>query len=262
MTSISSCTRATSRRAASGATTTLIRHRFGLYQTFQRPFVFTPGDNEWTDCHRVNNGRYIPLERLGFLRSVFFAEVGQTTGGKARAVLSQADGGAYPEFVENVMFQQQSVMFGTVHVVGSNNGLEPWVRIFPTDSCTSPRADRIAEFERRQAAALAWVDEVFAAAAGTKGLFLLIQANPDLPSNPQLCRADSRRFSITSRCGRGSTRDRSCSPMATITFSSWTSRCQTCFFRECRRTVKGWFTGSKCTWIQSRAGCSPSSRRL
>jgi hypothetical protein len=167
---------------------TLITHRFGLYQAFQRPFVYTPGDNEWTDCHRVNNGKHNPLERLAFLRSVFFPEVGKTTGGKVRPVRSQADGGAYPEFVENVMFQRQSVMFATVHVVGSNNDLEPWVGIDPTDSCTAPRSERIAEFERRQSASLAWLDEVFAAAAGTKGVFLLIQANPyNLPSDPLLC---------------------------------------------------------------------------
>jgi len=167
---------------------TLITHRFELYQKFQRAFVFTPGDNEWTDCHRVNNGQYNPLERLDFLRSVFFPQVGQTTGGQNRPVRSQAQGGAYPEFVENVMFRKQSVMFATVHVVGSNNNLEPWLGISPTDSCSLPRADRIAEFERRQAAALAWLDEVFAAAADTKGLFLLIQANPyNLPSDPARC---------------------------------------------------------------------------
>src|SRR5262245_52109893 len=166
----------------------LIRHRFELYQAFQRPFVYTPGDNEWTDCHRVNNGQYHPLERLLFVRSVFFPRVGQTTGGHARPVRSQADGGIYAEFVENVMFQKQSVMFATVHVVGSNNDLEPWTGISPTDSCTSPRPDRIAEFERRQAAALAWLDEVFAAAADTRAVFLLIQANPyNAPSNPAQC---------------------------------------------------------------------------
>jgi hypothetical protein len=136
----------------------------------------------------VNNGQYNPLERLDFLRSVFFPEVGQTTGGHARRVQSQAEGGAYAEFVENVMFRKQSVMFATVHVVGSNNDLEPWLGIDPADSCTSPRSERLAEFERREAAALAWLNEVFAAAAGTKGVFLLIQANPyNLPSNPQLC---------------------------------------------------------------------------
>jgi hypothetical protein len=165
---------------------TLIRHRFDLYQTFQRAFVVTPGDNEWTDCHRVNNGQYNPLERLAFLRSVFFPQVGQTTGGQHRPVRSQADGGAYSEFVENVMFRKQSVMFATAHIVGSNNGLEPWVGISPSDTCVSPRPDRVAEVERREEAALAWLDEVFAAAAGTKGVFLLIQANPyNDPSNPQ-----------------------------------------------------------------------------
>ena len=82
-------------------------------------------DNEWTDCHRVNNGQYNPLERLAFVRSVFFPEVGHTTGGQVRPVRSQAEGSAYPEFVENVMFTKQSVMFATVHVVGSNNDLEP-----------------------------------------------------------------------------------------------------------------------------------------
>lgn len=165
----------------------LILRRFGLYQTFQRAFVFTPGDNEWTDCHRLNNGTYHPLERLAFLRTVFFPQVGKTTGGQVRTVSSQAQGSAYPEFVENVMFRKQSVMFATVHVVGSNNDLEPWSGLPEADSCAVPRADRRAEFLRRQAAALAWLDEVFANAGGTNGVFLMIQANPDnVPANP-LC---------------------------------------------------------------------------
>ena len=234
------------------------------YQTFQRPFVYTPGDNEWTDCHRVNNGRYDPLERLGFLRSVFFPQVGQTTGGHVRPVRSQAaEGGAYSEFVENVMFQRQSVMFATVHVVGSNNDLEPWLGISPTDSCTSPRPDRIAEFERRQAAALAWLDEVFAAAADTKGVFLLIQANPyNLPSNPQLCPSGFKAF-LDRLEARATQYAKPVMPAhGDDHFFFVASRCQTCSFRECKRTVKGSFTGSRCTWIQSRAGCSPSNRRL
>src|SRR6476620_4063558 len=28
------------------------------FDTFADPFVYTPGDNEWTDCHRTNNGAY------------------------------------------------------------------------------------------------------------------------------------------------------------------------------------------------------------
>ena len=38
------------------------------FDTFEHPLVFTPGDNEWVDCHRTNNGAYNPLERLDKLR--------------------------------------------------------------------------------------------------------------------------------------------------------------------------------------------------
>src|SRR6478752_4689914 len=30
------------------------------FNGFEDPFVYTPGDNEWTDCHRANNGSYWP----------------------------------------------------------------------------------------------------------------------------------------------------------------------------------------------------------
>ena len=35
-----------------------------LFDLFEQPLVYTPGDNEWTDCHRANNGSYDPVERL------------------------------------------------------------------------------------------------------------------------------------------------------------------------------------------------------
>jgi hypothetical protein len=167
----------------------LILHRFGMYQTFRRAFVYTPGDHEWTDCHRASNGAHNPLARLDLLRSVFFPEIGQTTGGKIRPVRSQAEGGAFSEFVENVMFRKQGVMFATVHVVGSNNDLEPWSGIDPADSCATPRAERIAEYERRLAAALAWLDQVFVEAADSKAVFVMIQANPDNVSTTAGCTA-------------------------------------------------------------------------
>ena len=33
---------------------------FDLFARFKDPFVYTPGDNEWTDCHRTNNGAHWP----------------------------------------------------------------------------------------------------------------------------------------------------------------------------------------------------------
>src|SRR3954454_14061783 len=42
--------------------------RLAEFQTFADPFTYTPGDNEWTDCHRANNGGYLPTERLNAIR--------------------------------------------------------------------------------------------------------------------------------------------------------------------------------------------------
>lgn len=51
-----------------------------LYDTFKDPFVYTPGDNEWTDCHRPSAGGYIPTERLASLREIFYPKPGTTLG--------------------------------------------------------------------------------------------------------------------------------------------------------------------------------------
>ena len=50
-----------------------------------------PGDNEWTDCHRGNNGKYDPLERLAVLREMFFPVPGLTLGERKRRVSTQAE---------------------------------------------------------------------------------------------------------------------------------------------------------------------------
>jgi hypothetical protein len=74
----------------------------------------------------------------------------------------------------------------TIHVVGSNNGLDPWNQLDPTDSYETPRADRIAEVQAREAAALAWIDTVFDRARldRSAGVLIAMQANPnfELPS--------------------------------------------------------------------------------
>jgi hypothetical protein len=163
--------------------------RFAQYQRFAVGFVVTPGDNDWTDCHRTNNGGYLPTERLVRFRQVFYPQPGLTTGGKPFAVATQAADPAWAEFVENQMWRFAGTTMATLHVVGSNNGLDPWNQIDASDSYTTPRADRIAEVSRREAAALAWIDAVFdaAAASGSAGVLVAMQANPnfELAANAQ-----------------------------------------------------------------------------
>jgi hypothetical protein len=62
-----------------------------LYDTFRDPFVLTPGDNEWTDCHRTAAGGYLPTERLEAVRRYFFPEPGRTLGRREMSVQTQAD---------------------------------------------------------------------------------------------------------------------------------------------------------------------------
>jgi len=131
---------------------------FGLYETFDDPFLFTPGDNDWTDCHRANNGGYNPLERLASLRRVAYPEPGRSLGGHRVRVRTQADDPTHSEFVENQLWRQEGVVFSLVHVVGSNNDLVPW---FGAAEKPEQRAQRLAEFDRRQAANLDWLERSF-----------------------------------------------------------------------------------------------------
>jgi hypothetical protein len=51
------------------------------FQRFADPLVYAIGDNEWTDCHRANNGAYHPLERLAKVRQLYFPTPGRTSAG-------------------------------------------------------------------------------------------------------------------------------------------------------------------------------------
>ncbi len=149
----------------------------GVFDTFADPLVLTPGDNDWTDCHRTNNGGYLPTERLEAFRDVFYPVPGRTIGGRAVPVVSQ--GLVSPEHadhVENVRFERSRVVFASAHVVGSDNGLLPWEQLPGGDR----PAARLAEFEARRAANLAWIDEAFDVAErrGAAGVVLLLQAEP------------------------------------------------------------------------------------
>ena len=138
---------------------------FGL---FDAPLIYTPGDNEWTDCHRASNGSHDPLERLSMLRSMFFP-ASRSLGRRPLAVQSQAsEGPAQAKFVENLRWQHQDVLFATVHVVGSNNNFE--VR--------DPHA--VAEFFERDRANIAWIESTFEQArrVGAKALVFAMQGDP------------------------------------------------------------------------------------
>ena len=154
--------------------------RFSQYQKFNRPFIYTPGDNEWTNCHRESNGQFNPLERLAFLRDVFFPDPYRTSGWYSMRVKPQSAHQGFDEYVENVLFKKEGVVFSTIHVVGSNNNLSPWSGIDGSDSFENPRPDRLAEFKAREEAALHWLNYTFDVAqqSYSPGIFIMIHGNP------------------------------------------------------------------------------------
>lgn len=131
------------------------------FNRFEDPLVYTPGDNEWTDCHRANNGGYLPTERLAKIRRLFFPVRGLTLGAPDRV---EAQSRAFPE---NVMWDDQRIQFGVVHVVGSDDNQAPWFGDRKDASgaaqpeTNAETALRTREYIAREAASLAWIDEIF-----------------------------------------------------------------------------------------------------
>lgn len=139
----------------------------GYLASHEHPLVYTPGDNEWTDCHRKPAGGFDPLERLARLRGMFFT--GPHSLGKVAMPLErQADlMPEHGELVENSRWAHEGVLFATVHAVGSNNGFER-------------NEAAAAEFFRRDAGNVAWIADTFrkAAEAGAPAVVFAFQADP------------------------------------------------------------------------------------
>ena len=144
------------------------RKIFAEFQLFEQPLIYTPGDNEWTDCGRPLAGRYDPEERLAVVRKMFFPD--HNSFGETKLPLtSQALNPTFAAYVENNRWTTGNVAFATVHLVGSNNDF------VPNDSKGQNR-----EFYDRQRANLAWLEEVFAEAAAQHRLGVVLFTQADM----------------------------------------------------------------------------------
>jgi hypothetical protein len=159
-----------------------------MFNSMKAPTFYLPGDNEWTDCHRTNNGGYDNLERLDHLRKVMYTSAdsfGQTK------MTPERQGAVGAKFVENYRFEKAGVMFVGLNVPGSNNN-----KVNDEKSCTNKSARTQvqcdadnAEFAERNAANLTWMQESFAKATANKaaGIMIVIQGDPgfDVPETEE-----------------------------------------------------------------------------
>lgn len=134
--------------------------RKALFDASPVPFVFVPGDNEWTDCKSVKAGRYDPIERLATLRRLFFSEP-FSLGEKRIPIAKQSD-----DFPEHLMFRLGPVLFVTLNVPGPDNNYGIAER---------PRA----EFIGRNRAVIDWLRRGFAIARAEQlpGIVIVMQAD-------------------------------------------------------------------------------------
>ena len=129
------------------------------------PVIYTPGDNETCDCWERRSGGYAPLERWAAIRRIFFARPTQSLGRTKIALTTQ--GG---EFVENARWTRDGIVFATVDLPGSKNGMEPFPARTPADDAAA---------RRRTAAAAGWARQAFAEAAraNARAVVIAFQAN-------------------------------------------------------------------------------------
>ncbi|RMI30898.1 hypothetical protein [Nocardia stercoris] len=177
----------------------------GLWSAFEKPLVYTPGDNEWADCHKKKEGGGVynattgridyvtdssgnpvdyaqgnPIDNLALVRSIFFPAPGATLGKGNLKVLSQAqvDNSAHPadsQYVENVMWQRGGTEYVTINLPGgSNNDADPWYGT-PT---ASPQ--QTAEAADRTAADLRWLDRAFETAARQQATSVVVLTQADM----------------------------------------------------------------------------------
>ncbi len=165
---------------AAGCTDAYYASVRALFDGFDDPFVYTPGDNEWSDCHGAagSAGFYKPSERLQAIRTLFFPAPGRTLGGRRKPVLTQGGDARNAAYVENVMWMESKVVFATLNVPGSNNGLAPWGAV-PTDAASNAFPTQAEEYAARAQANADWVARTFATAAANdaSGVVLMLQAD-------------------------------------------------------------------------------------
>ena len=124
-----------------------------LFDRFDAPLVYTPGDNEWLNCKTEGMD---PVRRLAALRRTFFST------DRPRGATTVRLDRQTPDYPENARWRHHAVTFATLHVVGSH------------DNLGAP------EFAARRRAAIAWLEQTFDRAKrdGSAAVVLVWQADP------------------------------------------------------------------------------------
>jgi hypothetical protein len=149
----------------------LYTRSLAYFNSLKAPAIFTPGDNDWTDCDRASNGGFSSRERLDHERQVFFSTPYSLGQHRIRLEVQTAPlclgvSGNVP-CVENRRWTLGGVTYATLNIQGSCNNL-----------CdTAPDA---VEWAARNQADIVWMQQTFdeAKARGSAAIMFISQADP------------------------------------------------------------------------------------
>ncbi len=150
----------------------LYTQALGYFNSLRAPAIFTPGDNDWTDCDRPSNGGFSSLERLDHERQLFFSTPFSLGQHRLRqqvqtAALCLGHTGTLVPCAENRRWTVGGVTYATLNIQGSCNNR--------CDTAPDPT-----EYSFRNPAVITWMEETFdeAKARHSAAIMLISQADP------------------------------------------------------------------------------------
>jgi hypothetical protein len=170
---------------------TLYNTRQQIFDSSRKPVVLLPGGNDWASCNISQAGSYDPVERLDFIRQLFFGD-SNSLGQTPISVIRESDVARFRPFRENVRWQANGIAFIGLNAPAPNNHY-------------STAGGRNGEFEDRSVANAFWLEHAVETArrADMRAVVVILQGDPDFARYERRDRFTWLRFSRgdTSRDG-------------------------------------------------------------
>jgi hypothetical protein len=141
--------------------------RHDLLDASRTPLVLVPGQHDWADCGQAQAGAYDPVERLDFVRQLFFGDP-NSLGSAPLALARESEVARFRPFRENVRWRAQGVAFVGLNAPGPNNHY-------------LTAGGRNGEFEDRTIANAFWLEHAAESArrSGERALVVVLEGDPD-----------------------------------------------------------------------------------
>ena len=138
-----------------------------IFDSSRKPVVLLPGGNDWASCGLAQAGSYDPVERLDFIRQLFFGD-SSSLGQTPMNVIRESDVARFRPFRENVRWQTDGVAFIGLNAPAPNNHY-------------LTAGGRNGEFEDRSVANAFWLEHAVETARRSemRAVVVILQGDPD-----------------------------------------------------------------------------------